>query len=428
MELSEAAYTSPSGKRQTFLYDSVSRETALKSAVFTFSEFDGAQVQSLGLGARTFPLTCLFSGVDCAKKADAFESLLFERGAGTLEHPLYGKVRVVPTGTVKRSDNLVSGIGESSVEITFTESNDEEENPRAEIVSEQLVESFVDDFEEAAVKEAERICDVSDADAKAAFQRNVLKKSNLICNNVEKIITKEPDDVKKKTLLQRLSQYKTALSSALGKATNFVGNSTRLLIRIARLPSRVTVDILTKIQGYSDMADAILRNFLSDPFGAGNVLNQLEITALSLGCLSAGLSEGLAADALSSAATGKNRGVIRSRADVLAASDGVSLLFEKYVEFLDEYCERQVAVDSGETYEAALYAASYARRAVLDSSFDLPSCRQITLDRERNMLELIVELYGADGFSRLDEFILDNALTADELSVIPKGREIVYYE
>ena len=79
-EIQEAAYNSPSGKRQTFLYENVSRETDLKTASFVFPELDGALIQSLGLGGRTFPLKCIFSGASCNKEADSFEKLLSERG------------------------------------------------------------------------------------------------------------------------------------------------------------------------------------------------------------------------------------------------------------------------------------------------------------------------------------------------------------
>ena len=120
-EIQEAAYNSPSGKRQTFLYENVSRETDLKTASFVFPELDGALIQSLGLGGRTFPLKCIFSGANCNKEADSFEKLLEERGHGILEHPVYGKINVVPTGKIKRTDNLVNGANESSVEVTFSE-------------------------------------------------------------------------------------------------------------------------------------------------------------------------------------------------------------------------------------------------------------------------------------------------------------------
>ena len=70
MELTDIKYTSPSGKEFTFVYENVSKETDLKTATFTFPEKDGAYIQSLGRGGRRFPLTCIFTGENCMKKAE----------------------------------------------------------------------------------------------------------------------------------------------------------------------------------------------------------------------------------------------------------------------------------------------------------------------------------------------------------------------
>lgn len=59
-EIKDATYTSPSGKTYTFRYGQLSKETELKTATFTFPEKDGALVVPLGVGGRTFPMSCFF--------------------------------------------------------------------------------------------------------------------------------------------------------------------------------------------------------------------------------------------------------------------------------------------------------------------------------------------------------------------------------
>jgi prophage DNA circulation protein len=44
------------------------------------------------MGARTFPLVCIFSGPDCTDKADDFEAALIERGVAVFQHPIFGTV------------------------------------------------------------------------------------------------------------------------------------------------------------------------------------------------------------------------------------------------------------------------------------------------------------------------------------------------
>ena len=51
----------------------------------------------------------------------------------------------------------------------------------------------------------------------------------------------------------------------------------------------------------------------------------------------------------------------------------------------------------------------------------------IKVDRDRQIIELLCQLYGEDGFNRMDEFINDNELTADEIVCLPMGREVKYY-
>ena len=69
-KISEARYTSSSEKTVTFLYGNVSKETDLKTGLFTFPDKDGAMVQHQGAGAMSFPLTCIFNGSDCIEKDD----------------------------------------------------------------------------------------------------------------------------------------------------------------------------------------------------------------------------------------------------------------------------------------------------------------------------------------------------------------------
>jgi hypothetical protein len=53
--------------------------------------------------------------------------------------------------------------------------------------------------------------------------------------------------------------------------------------------------------------------------------------------------------------------------------------------------------------------------------------RSITLNRDRNFIELCAELYGGVDNYYLDRFISENNLNIDELEIIPMGREVSYY-
>jgi prophage DNA circulation protein len=156
----DAIYTSPSGKEAPFLCETVSRKTELKTGVFTFPSRDGAHVQHQGMGARSFPLTCIFSGSNCMDDADTFETMLIERGIGELQHPVYGTIKVIPTGEIVREDDLVTGINESIVTITFTETITGETSAELNAVAADDIDEKYNKFaEESATDFAEGIDD-----------------------------------------------------------------------------------------------------------------------------------------------------------------------------------------------------------------------------------------------------------------------------
>lgn len=88
--LAEAAYTSPSGVRQTFTYEDVIEEFSKKTAAFDFADADGTFIQDLGNTGKRYPLRVIFWGDNYDQEAAAFMGLLRERGAGRLETPIYG--------------------------------------------------------------------------------------------------------------------------------------------------------------------------------------------------------------------------------------------------------------------------------------------------------------------------------------------------
>jgi hypothetical protein len=51
--------------------------------------------------------------------------------------------------------------------------------------------------------------------------------------------------------------------------------------------------------------------------------------------------------------------------------------------------------------------------------------KTITLDRDRQVIELCAELYGTTDY--LDEFIIENNLNIDEIELLPMGKKVLYY-
>ena len=466
-EISAAAYTSPGGKRMEFNYDaSVERTTALKTAESTFPDVDGAQVQSLGLGGKKFPMTAIFSGADCFKDADAFEELLCERGFGQLEHPIYGKHNVVPTGEISRTDDLVGALNESRVKVTFSETLVDRTFPEGAVSASDALSAAMDGYEAAAVGEFARIIETGSVEDEIGLQAALKTQSKSLFKGVSAMLSKA--GAKAGDLKQKLGGFKRSVDGWIGKVDALAANAQDIavvLIKTARLPAKIAVDAMAKIEGYSSTIKDIINNVKKDPLGFAAVRNQYAATSAMMGALVASMASGVAETAMEAggsgqgaqssgggggsggtgsggaaspasadsaggsggSSSGSSAGGFRSRADVLAAADAVAAQFEVYKEYMDSQTAKDAFVDTGETYAALLDTVVASVQVMQQAAFDFPMARTVRLGRDRQVIELLCELYGADGFSRLDQFITDNALTADEIVLLPMGREVTYY-
>jgi len=450
-EIQEAAYNSPSGKRQTFIYENVSRETDLKTASFVFPELDGALIQSLGLGGRTFPLKCIFSGASCNKEADSFEKLLSERGHGILEHPVYGKINVVPTGKIKRTDNILDGANESSVEVTFSETLVDKEESTSEVATVDKLDAAMDEYENSAAANFSNNIYTDSIEDKMQLQAAMKSNANSTFKGVEKMIKAAPKNKKRANLFQWYDSAKRFINSIIDnvdKIGTFANEVATTTIKMIRLPSQITSDAFSKLAGYQLMIKDIANNVKADPFGTKAVTNQWAAATLAWGSMVAALSYGCAKTAAeqsvnqgannfessgdsaeddSDFSEGSANGGFTSRSDVLETAAQIAASFAEYSAYIDSQNKKNAFVDTGETYEKLLNVVTYSLRSLEETAFDLPVTRIIKLDRDRQLFELLTELYGKDGFNRQDQFINDNKLTADEIVLIPMGREVRYY-
>lgn len=438
-EILEAAYTSPSGKRMTFNYDAgLERKTALKTAENVFPDVDGAEIQSLGLGGKKFPMTAIFSGSDCLKQADNFEALLCERGYGIMEHPIYGKHNVVPTGEIGRSDNLVSELNQSLVKITFSETITARAFPSSDVAATDALTSAIDSYENAASTSFAKLIETGSIDDELQLQSVLKTQSNSLFKNMANLAQKAGD--KAEELQQKIQTFKTSMNGWIGNLDQIAANAQNIatvLIKTARLPSELAINALAKIEGYSSAINDIIKNVKKDPVGINAIKNQFAVTSTVLGALVGSMGFGVAKTASDSNTGGSgasggasenvSEGGFLSRGSVLSAADAVTEQFEIYKEYVDSQIEKDAFVDTGEGYSALLETIVSAVQVLETVSFELPITRIVKLGRDRQVLELLCELYGEEGFDRLDQFIADNELTADEIVLLPMGREVRYY-
>ena len=478
----EGKYTSPSGKEHIFSYGDVSRETELKTGVYTYPMRDGARVQHQGKGAMTFPLECIFHGEKCMEAATAFEESLIERGTGELQHPIYGTFKVKPTGNIVRDDKLVTSADQSTVTITFTETVDDDDEDHLNEVDADAIDENHEAFENIAAEDfAESIASVDSVGEELAVRSALEASSQSIIDNLKPLAMSD-----KKTFaswLASANELKDTIKKLYDKGMKIAGkvestyvkalNIARLTLRLLKLPSRLAVTLLSKLQGYSALTATLINQFRNDPFdlkklekaysaavlgisgsiasiASGAAISTAEAAASSGNSSVTKGSSGKAASSQSAASQGaaseneagagtvsaspsaggytspsRNSGTASREAAVETASKIIEML-ESMAVFSDSKTAQDVFVDANAASYMALNTLVYqSAQLIMNASFALPMQRTFTLDRDRQVIELCAELYGT--VDCLDDFIISNNFNIDEIELLPMGTKVTHY-
>lgn len=439
-QIKDASYTAPSGKVFSFGYRDVSKNVALKTVKFTFPQLDGALIMPLGRGGRVFPMVCYFSGEDCFTLADAFEAGLEETGYGELQHPVYGIRKVVPTGEISRNDSLVSEANQVVINVTFAETIIDETFPTSSVVKEDVIDADMDAFADAACQEFE--ADLVTDNVSDVIQEQSLLKSQFrsVMDGLEGLAKKSA------STWTRFQEIAGGVQDGIANVVNGTIEVAQKAISIIRLPSRLAVDVLAKVEGYSSVINSMIKDFTKDPVGANNVRNQFVSTRLMVQTLVASCTSGVAlamsgngqVDSPSDSSSGSsgsagvtyvnnrsNNALFKSRTEAIETAVALAQLYDQVVAFCDSKIAKDLFVDKGSGYAAMRDVVVESLDMIVNYSFSLPHRKEIVLGRDCQLLELVVELYG--DYERLDEFIVDNNLTYDELQVIQRGRKVAYY-
>jgi prophage DNA circulation protein len=433
-KVQEGKYTSPSGKSFTFLYEDVTKETDLKTATFTFPSKDGAHIQSNGRAGRRFPISLIFSGTDCFDEADACEAALEEKGVAELQHPVYGTRKVVPTGTIKRSDRLVSGANESIVEVVLAETIVDTDFPESTTAASDVVDEKMSAYEEAAASDFAENFSAENASESIKGTTIFKDQKRITTDALKKIAKKDPSAWEKYISIAK------GLDASIDKVFTNALNVARQTLNLIKTPSRLLINAMAKLSGYSDLINQIKDQYANDPLGINNIRNQFAVSRLNaftaLACIASGTAISSTSDKTSRAANAQNdsdeadgvpgsRGAFATRENMLEIADALVELLAGMQEFQDSATSKNAFVDTGESYEC-LVAVVYSSVALItQASFSLPFRRTFVLGEDRQCLELVAELYG--DLSKIDDFIQDNDLTADEIEIMPMGREVVHY-
>jgi hypothetical protein len=396
-----AAYISPSGLRFEFQYENVSMSVEKRTPEFTFPEINGSKMQDLGHNGRKFPFIIYFSGDDYDIVSDAFFAALEETGIGTLEHPIYNTRKVVPTGTITRADNLVTAANQAVFNITFVETIEDITFPSSELNQETDIKNSLDGLN---------------------FNTSAQYAGSIVPESVAENVLLQVDLFEKKTLIENILNNITQLNDNINNAFNTISESfndnlinllidpggvSSQFITLINTPANVTTSATSFIEGYGNSIGIIIDGIIDTP---GKFYNSfLSIVGL-FGALNFSMTN---AEFL-------------FRPDAINATNLIIELQENIIIWMDEKIVEFEISDTGETYDSMMELYSKTIAYLIQLSFDLPKEIIFTLQEERNLIELVAELYG--DIDKIDFFIETNNLTADEMEILPMGKVVVYYE
>lgn len=411
--LREPAYTSPSGVRLNFIYDKVSEEFDQKGGPFDFAGADGTFVQFRGVTGRRYPMTIITSGDDYDLEAAAWMNALGEQGEAVLEHPAYGRRTVAPVGTVKRSEAFVNGANQATIEVTLFETTGrvyptQAQDPAAEVG--QAVEA-------ADAASAAELAD-------APFAETVAEEASFIDSISGAIDTVEDTLAVAFEAVAEVQRQAEQIQDSINRAIDVLVKQPLMLasqvLQLIKLPGRIVSQATARLDAYGNLARQIVG--IEDSDGntrptRGVAANRQELYANNL----------VAMGAAGSAALAAVNTEFSNQEDAIAQAEALLGMLDDITDWRDESYQELDQVDSGASWQATQQAVATAAGALIDLSFGLQRARIYVSDRPRNIVELSFELYG-EVDPRLDELINNNNLSGDEIIMIPKGREVIYYE
>lgn len=404
--LKEAAYISPSGERYPFEFENVSNARSKKTTNFEFPDADGTFVQESGSTGRSFPLRCIFWGADYDQEADEFDAALFEAGTGKLEHPIYGTIDVVPTGTITRRDDLKTAGNQAIIEVTFMSTigliyPSAQNDPASEVIE------AVEAFNTSQAAEFEENIKLDSAVKKATFKN----KYNAFLDQVEGGLGAVAD-----TVAEVQSEF-NAINDSINRGIDvLIGQPLTLAFQTMQLiqaPARAFSLISAKLDAYKNLATSLI----SDGNGG---------TSLSPDVIDFYTKDLYAATYVTGSVLSTVNNQFETRADAIEAAAAVLDQFDKVSAWKDANLTELEAIDTGAAYQQLQDAVALTAGFLVEISFSLKQERRIILDQARTIVDLAAELYGSVD-DNLDFLIDSNDFSGSEILELPKGKEVVYY-
>ncbi|WP_297285450.1 DNA circularization N-terminal domain-containing protein [uncultured Brachyspira sp.] len=409
--LLEASYISPSGIPFNFLYEDVSYEFDKKTTSFIFPDIDGAYVQDMGVGENRYPLNIIFCGENYDLEADRFIKALKEKGRGTLIHPKYGIKKVVPFGTIKRNDGIVNNANQCIFEIIFIEDNIRTDNSLLGSISNIIdkIQNCVDVYAQYASFNFVKTFAVTSVGELITIRDIATQSFTDVFNQISYIagINDDYDSI--------LKLLNDSFIDTINEIGNKPINAINMLMSAMLIPAQIpNYDVSSKLDIFENLINPKLKTKYNKSIYDANIANtNFAIDKVFMYTAAAGMCQSVIYSE------------IKTRDKALEINDRINNNYNNIQRWLDDNIKSLSFTDDESDYNNILELISQTKNYLVNNAFNLSSANKIILDEDRNIFELVSELYGS--LENIDDFISLNKLNIQEIEILPKGKEIVYY-
>jgi len=405
---------SPNGDEFSGFWRGDARNKAKKIGLFDYTKIVGTIAQDLEMSSARYDFTFFFAGKDNDLDAARFWTSADQRGQWAVTHPVHGFLGLQMLSVSQQIQPITNG---NITEVSTT---------------------WIEPIDPSALKTARQLAGITDANVKnlnlnaaQQFAENLKQTTETLRNTIQEAteIAVGLTDLALDPLFSTVdslnnlvngvqSSIQDTLNAVVLKPISLAGQ----IQQLTQLPLLATNDIASRLDYYNELAASIIG---LTPETA------TEADKNKIACYESSLSALIGANAQIA-----TTGALETRQQAVEFAEDISTSFATITDaldlamanFEDNDIDRQYFSQSQSFVDAALATAS-AIEFLLTSSFDLKVEKRFVLSEPRAPIEITITEYGSLGENdeNFDLFISSNRLKAEDILLLPAGREVVIY-
>lgn len=371
---------------------------------FDFNEINGSLVRRKRPKGRSFNMLIIFQGEDHLDETEAFRLSSFDQRPWTISHPLYGQVKGHPRGL--GVDN--SKFNVSRISFVFLETI-EDSLPQASI-------SPIDSIESKKV--------VLDEQIVVNYETTADELTGVEATQITDSLEDTKAEAKKIAIGDAVAGITNAVNTAINSVTVGIGKVEGFILDVQtaiNYPFTIAAQVKARINSFEEAFNR-LTGTIDNLTSTNNEKRYYEANGAS----------GIGA-AAAAAVNQIEEYPYSSRTEVDEVNAKIVTLYETFVTKLDE-----IQADSATAEEA--YVPDKDVILQLQSIVDLTVSRlfevalkakqeqTLVLEEESDPVNVAHRIYGLTPTDEeLEAFVENNTIGVNELFLLPKGKQIVYY-